>query len=69
MSPAARKLIAEVAAAIERTGWSETSRRSGVDRVSLHRAFGAKTTVPSFTTLDRVAQALGLSFTVTEPSA
>lgn len=62
----------ELRAAIVRTGWSETARRSGVDRCNLHRAFTAERRgggLPSFATVAAVARALGLRLCVFERSA
>jgi DNA-binding phage protein len=43
---------------IERIGWSETARRSGIARETLHKAFKRRTM--SFMTVQRVAQAVGV---------
>ena len=46
---------------IERVGWSEVARRSGIERTALHRAFQARRgRAPAFTTVMFVAEALGV---------
>jgi DNA-binding phage protein len=61
----AQVICARLRTEIIRTGWSETARRSGVERAALHRAFmGGGKRVPSFQTIASVAQALGLEFSL-----
>lgn len=60
-------VIAQIRAGIERLGWSEISRRSGVDRTCLHRVFGKNGRGhPSLTTIERVLPHLGLELQVRE---
>lgn len=59
------ELIAPLRNRIERIGWTETARRSGLRRESLHRALGRNRTVdPSFSTIVRVAKAVGLKLSI-----
>lgn len=57
--------------AIIRTGWSRTAELAGLDRCNLHRAFGGRTrgSLPNFTTITTVAQALGLRLLAVERPA
>lgn len=68
MTPDAQAICAILRAAIVRTGWSETARRSGVNRVTLHRCFPHRGsgTNPSLATIAAVAGALSLQLTVSE---
>lgn len=68
MSPSAQALCAQVRSAIVRTGWSETARRSGIRRETLHRSFSGRpdAQTPSLTTIAAVADALDLALSVTE---
>lgn len=60
-------VVSEIRAAIVRMGWSETARRSGVDRTVLHRTFAEKPRKgPSLRTIERVLPALGLELAVRE---
>jgi DNA-binding phage protein len=52
-------------AAIKRVGWSETARRSGVDRVTLHRVFGEGGN-PKLSTIEKVAPHVGVAITIGE---
>lgn len=62
-------VLAKIRAGIERVGWSETARRSGVARSHLHRAFGANGRGgPSLNTIERVLPHVGLDLDVTEAS-
>lgn len=59
------EVIAAIRAAIERIGWSETARRSGVERTHLHRSFGENGREwPSLSTIERVLPHLGLRLRV-----
>jgi DNA-binding phage protein len=70
-TPDARDICAILRDEIVRTGWSETARRAGVERTALHRAFQASPGKhnPSFATVTKTAQALGLEFTVRRKAA
>jgi len=65
-------MIARIREAIVRVGWSETARRCGIDRVTLHRAFGTTPKVkgprgpigPSFDTVLAVLPAVGLKLII-----
>lgn len=57
-------IIEQIRAGIERIGWSETSRRCGVDRTVLHRTFGNNPRGPSLRTIQRVLPALGLELSI-----
>jgi DNA-binding phage protein len=65
-------VVGEIRTAIERQGWSETARRSGISRVTLHRAFGdtrrkaAVNAGPSLATIERVLPSIGLELAVRE---
>lgn len=61
-------LVGRIRAGIERVGWSETARRSGVDRVKLHRTFGERMGHgnPRLELLLAVLPHVGLSLSVTE---
>lgn len=67
-TPDSTAVVAAPRAAIVRTGWSETARRCGLDRTSLHRAFRANpsTRSPNLGTVAAVALALGLELTIRE---
>jgi DNA-binding phage protein len=56
---------------IIRAGWSETARRTGIDRCALHRAFPEKRrgTMPAFVTVSLVAAALNLRLAVSAEAA
>lgn len=62
------EIVPIVRAAIQRVGWSETARRAGVDRVTLHRCFGARPNGrgPQLSTLLAILPHVGLSLTVKE---
>lgn len=61
MTRDARAIIDMLREEIERVGYSETARRSGVDRTSLHRAFQRRTgRLPAFSTIALVAMALSV---------
>jgi DNA-binding phage protein len=61
MTRDARAIIDMLREEIKRVGWSETARRSGLDRTSLHRAFQERQhRFPSFVTVSLVAMALGV---------
>jgi DNA-binding phage protein len=58
-------IVRAIGQAIDERGWSETSLRSGVERCSLHRAFGAHGRGhPTMTTIERVLPHVGLRLTV-----
>jgi DNA-binding phage protein len=60
-------VVEQIRAAIERIGWSETARRSGVNRVTLHRCFGKNGREhPTMTTIERVLPHIGLRIAVEE---
>ena len=60
-------VLAGIREAIERIGWSETARLSGVDRTTLHRCFGRNGRGhPALATIERVLPHVGLELTVTE---
>lgn len=60
-------MIEQIRAAIARVGWSETARRSGVDRVTLHRCFGnSGNQNPKLATIEAVLPHVGLRLAVTE---
>jgi DNA-binding phage protein len=65
-SAAAAAICATVRASIVLAGWSETARRSGVDRTALHRAFPPERggRMPSFSMVIAVADALGLRLSI-----
>jgi DNA-binding phage protein len=64
----ARRVLNQLGDAVADAGWTATARRSGVDRVTLHRLFGnmpgRTTNAPNFATLCLIAEALGLELTV-----
>jgi DNA-binding phage protein len=51
-------VIDTLRAQIERIGWTETARRSGIARETLHKAFKRRSM--SFMTVQRVADAVGV---------
>jgi len=58
-------VLSDIRAAITAMGWSETARRSGVDRVTLHRVFGENGRGhPTLETIERVLPTLGLNLVV-----
>lgn len=65
-------VLEQIRDAIERQGWSETARRSGITRTTLHRAFGdtrrkhCVSARPSFTTIERVLPHVGLELAARE---
>jgi DNA-binding phage protein len=60
-------VVREIGLAIEREGWSATSKRSGVDRTELHRAFGRHGRGhPTLRTIERVIPHVGLELTARE---
>jgi DNA-binding phage protein len=67
MTPAGQALFAQIRVAIVRQGWSETARRSGVRRETLHRTFGPNPDIraPNLNTIDAVVTALGLRLSLT----
>lgn len=65
---AGQKLMAtdlreQLRAAIKQIGWSETARRSGCDRVTLHRAFGPRGN-PKLSTIVAVLPVVGLNISL-----
>jgi DNA-binding phage protein len=60
-------VVADIRAGIERVGWTETARRSGIDRGTLHRSFGKNARrIANLSTVERVVPHIGLALTVTE---
>jgi DNA-binding phage protein len=60
-------VISDIGLAIERIGFREASRRSGVERAALHRAFSRNGRGhPTLRTLERVLPHLGLRLAVVE---
>ena len=57
-----RRVVETLAAETRHVGWSETARRSGIDRTVLHRAFRNQRL--SFVTVQCVARALGYRLTL-----
>jgi DNA-binding phage protein len=55
-------LLATLREEVEFVGWTETARRSKIDRCSLHRAFRNGT--PLFSTVAAVAEAVGMKLEV-----
>lgn len=56
-----------IRAGIERAGWSETARRSGIDRTTLHRNFPkCGSGNPKLETIVAVLPHVGLELTLSE---
>lgn len=65
MSGPGTGIIPEIRAGIERVGWTETARRSGLERTQLHRAFGKNgRQCPSLATVERLLPHVGLRLAV-----
>jgi DNA-binding phage protein len=66
------QLVLVLREAIARVGWTETARRCGIDRVTLHRAFGTTPKVkgprgpigPSLDTVLAVLPAVGIELSI-----
>jgi probable addiction module antidote protein len=56
----ARDIVDVLGAEVKRVGYTETARRTGIDRCSLHRAFRSKSSMPAFSTIALVAMAVGV---------
>lgn len=63
MTSDARSIVAMLGAEVERMGWSEAARRSGMRRETLHRIFGKRSTCPNLRTIACVAEAVGVQLT------
>ena len=60
-------IVDQIRERITAMGWSEASRRSGVDRTHLHRAFGNRPRKNvALSTIERILPTLGLKLTLTE---
>lgn len=61
------EFLATVRARIQSVGWSETARRSGINRVTLHRCFGERArNDPGLETIVAVLPHVGLELAATE---
>jgi DNA-binding phage protein len=60
-------VVRDIGLVIERVGWREVARRTGVDRCALHRTFSRNGRGhPTLATLDRVLPHVGLRLTIVE---
>lgn len=63
-------IVGQIRAAIVATGWSETSRRTGLDRTTIWRAFREDAAMcgRNFGTVCLVAEKLGFEIALVRPS-